>query len=106
MSVNQAAISADSLLKEPPQWPLVSALQRFNLPLHRLTTHFKFTKKWFPRFYVLHNGRLYYSDGKNGHSDSEEGTLSFVRSNPAPDERYCVELKGLFALAALLLGLV
>ena len=93
--MNEAALSADRLLKEPAQWPLVSALQRFSLPLQRLTNVFlKFSKKWFPRFFVLENGRLYYCDGNNGYPDSKEGTLSFVRSNPAPDERYCVELKG------------
>jgi hypothetical protein len=59
-----------------------------------------FGKKWFPRWFVLANVRLYYSDGKNGHSDSKEGTLSFVRSNPAADAHYCVELRGACAVAA------
>jgi hypothetical protein len=59
-----------------------------------------FVKKWFSRWFVLANGRLYHSDGKNGHSDSKEGTLSFVRSNPAADAHYCVELRGASDLAA------
>ncbi len=62
--------------------------------LLRHTTHLMFSKKWFKRFFVLKNGRLYYSDGNNGHPDSKEGTLSFVRSNPVPGIRHCIELRG------------
>ena len=72
----------------------MSALQRFSLPLKRLTTYFKFSKKWFPHFFVLENGRLYYSNGKSGHPDSKDGTMSYLRSDPAPDGHHCIELKG------------
>jgi hypothetical protein len=56
-------------------------------------------KKWFPRFFILFDGRLHYSDGTNGHPDSKDGTLSFVRSNPAPGARHCVDLKGTCSVA-------
>jgi hypothetical protein len=86
---------AEALVQDQPSWSKATPLQRFSLPLQRHTTRMKFfVKKWFPRWFVLANGRLYYSDGKNGHSDSKEGTLSFVRSNPAADAHYCVELRG------------
>jgi len=85
---------AEALARERAAWPCVSVLQRFALPLQRLTTHLVVSKKWFPRFFVMENRRLYYSDGDNGHPDSQEGTLSFVRCNPAPDGRYCVDLAG------------
>jgi hypothetical protein len=74
---------ADALLQEQPGWPLVTALQRFDLPLHRLTTKFM-SKKWISRHFVLCNGRLYHADGDDGYPDSRDGTLSFVRSNPHP----------------------
>ena len=73
-------------------------LLRFDLPLQRLTTQYIFTKKWFPRFFVLRGSRLYYSDGNNGHPDTAAGSLAFMRSNPAPDGRYCVDLHGMRAL--------
>jgi hypothetical protein len=85
---------AERLLQEQPVWPRLSVLQKFTLPLHRLTTHKIFFKKWFPRVFAMKNHRLYYSDGNNGHPDSWEGTLSFASSNPEPDCRYCVELEG------------
>jgi hypothetical protein len=88
------------LLQKQPSWPNASALQRFSLYLQRYTTHMMFSKRWFQRFFVLINGRLYYSDGNNGHPDSKEGTLSFVRSNPVPGIRHCIELRGMFAVAA------
>ena len=47
-----------------PEWPLHPALIRFDLPLQRMTTQFRFLRKWKPRFYVLRNLRLYYSNGK------------------------------------------
>jgi len=97
MSVSDAVINAHSLLKEPAQWPLKSAPQQFSLPLQRLTSHLLFSKKWFPRFFVLCNRHLYYSDGNNGHPDSQEGTLAFVRSSPKSDVRYCVSLAGAIA---------
>jgi hypothetical protein len=82
-----------------PTWPRHTALLRFDLPLHRLTTKF-FSKKWFPRFFSLRGSRLYYSDGKNGHPDTAEGTLAFVKLDPAPDGRYCVDLQGMRAAVA------
>jgi hypothetical protein len=79
----------------PPAWPRHDALLRFDLPLQRLTKDWYFTKKWFPRFFSLRGHRLYYSDGKNGYPDTRDGTLAFMQSNPAPDGRYCVDLKGI-----------
>lgn len=91
---------AEALLQEQPSWPNVTALQSFSLPLLRYTTRLKFfPKKWFPRFFVLANGCLYYSDGNNGHPDSKKGTLSFIRSSPAPGTRYCVRLTGTLVFA-------
>jgi hypothetical protein len=87
---------AVALLNRQPAWPRHQELLRFELPLQRLTRHLLVTMKWFPRFFVLRGQRLYYSDGDNGHADSKEGTLSFVRSDPAPDGRYCVNLNGSF----------
>ncbi len=81
-----------------PAWPRHEALVRFDLTLQRLTTHFLVSKKWFPRNMSLRGSRLYYSDGKNGHPDTAAGTLAFMRSNPAPDSRYCVDLHGMCAL--------
>ncbi len=77
-----------------PAWPRHEALLRLDLPLHRLTTYFVVTKKWFPRFFCMRGQHLYFSSGKNGHPDTQEGTLAFMRSNPAPDGRYCVDLRG------------
>ena len=91
---------SDALLQEQPGWPLVIALQRFDLPLHRLTTHYVLSKKWFPRFFSLRGCRLYYSDGKNGHPDTAEGTLAFLQLDPAPDGRYCVDVQGMRAAVA------
>jgi hypothetical protein len=54
-----------------------------------------FSKKWVPQHFVLSNGRLYHSDGQvEGHSNSHQGTLSFVSSDPAPSRRHCLALKG------------
>jgi hypothetical protein len=84
---------ADDLLQEnPAAWPLMSALQRFSLPLQRLTTKV-LSKKWILRHFVLCNRRLYHADGDNGFSNSRDGTLSFVRVNPSPSRRHCLELK-------------
>jgi hypothetical protein len=82
-----------------PLWPRHEALIRFDLPLQRLTTHFTFSKKWFPRFFCMRERRLYYSDGKNGHPDTKDGTLAFMRRKPAPDGRYCVDLQGMLTRA-------
>jgi hypothetical protein len=88
-----AVEKADRLLKEEAPWPGVDALQKFGFHLQRCTTSW-FLKKWCPRFFVLENRRLYYSDGKNGHPDTREGTVSFLSSNPQPGSRYCVDLAG------------
>ena len=96
-SLTALAPRARALLNRQPAWPLHEALLRFDLPLQRLTTHFLVTKKWKPRFHVLRGRRLYYSDGKKGLADLHEGALAFVRSNPAPDGHYCIELKGAHA---------
>ena len=81
-----------------PAWPLHDALIRFDVPLHRLTTHFLLAQKWKPRFVILRGSRLYYSNGKNGNAaDSHEGALAFLRSNPDIDGHYCVSLKGTHA---------
>jgi hypothetical protein len=90
----------EALLQKQSSWPNAPALQRFSLYLQRYTTHMMFSKKWFTRFFVLTNGRLYYSDGNNGHPDSKEGTLSFVRSDPVPGIRHCIELRGTFVVSA------
>ncbi len=84
-----------------PAWPRHTALLRFDLPLHRLTTHYVVSKKWFPRFFSLRGSRLYYSDGKNGHPDTAKGILAFMQLDPAPDGRYCVDLQGMRSTAAL-----
>ena len=89
---------AAQLLARQPAWPRHEALLRFDLTLQRLTTHFLVNKKWFPRNMLLRGSRLYYSDGKNGHPDTAAGSLAFMRSNPAPDGRYCVDLHGMRAL--------
>jgi hypothetical protein len=73
------------------------ALLRFDLPLQRMTTQFLVTKKWKSRFHLLRGSRLWYSDGKKGEADSHEGALAFMRSNPAPDGHYCMDLKGVCA---------
>jgi hypothetical protein len=80
-----------------PAWPLHDALIRFDLPLQRMTTQFLVTKKWKSRFHLLRGSRLWYSDGKKGEADSHEGALAFMRSNPAPDGHYCMDLKGVCA---------
>ena len=77
-----------------PAWPRHPALLRFDLPLHRLTTQYHFFKKWVPRFFILRGSRMYYSNGKGGHPDSLEGSLAFMRSNPALDGRHCMDLIG------------
>ncbi len=94
-------VAHNSLLKSSdlqPAWPKHEALLRFDLPLQRLTTHLLVSKKWFPRNMSLRGSRLYFSDGNNGHPDTAAGTLAFMRSNPAPDGRYCVDLQGMRAL--------
>ena len=90
--------SSESPSERQPAWPRHEALIRFDLQLHRLTTHLLVSKKWFSRHFSLRGSRLYYSDGKNGHPDTAEGTLAFMRSNPAPDGRYCIDLQGMRAL--------
>lgn len=91
---------ADAVLQGQPGWPLVTELHRFDLPLHRLTTHYVVSKKWFPRFFLLRGSLLYFSDGTQGHPDSREGTLAFMQLDPAPDGRYCVDVQGMRAAVA------
>ena len=96
-------VAHNALLKSSdlePAWPRHEALVRFDLTLQRLTTHFLVSKKWFLRNMSLRGSRLYYSDGNNGHPDTAAGTLAFMRSNPAPDGRYCMDLKGACACCA------
>ena len=83
-----------------PTWPRHTALLRFDLPLHRLTTHNDASREWFPRFFLLRGSRLYFSDGTQGHPDSREGTLAFMQLDPAPDGRYCVDVQGMRAAVA------
>ena len=97
-SLSKLTSQAEQLLARQPAWPRNEALLRFDLPLQRLTTHFLVFKKWFPRNMLLRGSRLYYSDGKNGHPDTAAGSLAFMRSNPASDGRYCVDLHGIRAL--------
>jgi serine/threonine protein kinase len=87
------------LSERQPAWPQHEALMRFDLPLQRLTTFFAVTKKWFPRFFCMRGRRLYYSDGEIGHPDTQDGTLAFMLSNPAPDGRYCIDLQGMLTHA-------
>jgi hypothetical protein len=96
-SLSELISRAQKLLSRQPAWPLHEALVRFDLPLQRLTTQFLVTKKWIPRFFILRGRRLYYTNGKKGHADSREGALAFVRSNPAPDQHFCMDLKGAHA---------
>jgi hypothetical protein len=77
-----------------PAWPLHDALIRFDLPLQRYTTQFRVTKKWIPRCFVLRSSRLFYWKAEKGQDDSLEGSLAFMRSNPAPDGKFCMDLKG------------
>ena len=90
-------VAHNALLKSSdvePAWPRHEALIRFDLPLFVRKQHLLFKKEWTSRFVVLRGSRLYYSNGKSGHPDSLEGSLAFMRSNPAPDGHYCVDLKG------------
>jgi hypothetical protein len=98
LSLLDLVAKAEALQQEHPAWPAVALLQRFSCPLQRYTKHL-LSKKWFSRFFILKGGRVYYSDGKNRHPDTREGTAAFVRSNPAPDGRYCVEVRGSSACA-------
>jgi ribosomal protein L13E len=91
---------AQKLLGRQPAWPQHEALLRFDLQLQRLTTHMVFSKKWFPRFFCMRERRLYYSDGKKRHLDTQDGTLAFLQTNPAPDGRYCLDLQGMLTRAA------
>jgi hypothetical protein len=97
-SLSALIARARELLGRQPAWPVHEELLCFDLPLNRLTTHFFVTKKWFPRYFCMRGCRLYYADGSNGYPDNREGTLEFLRSKPAPDGRYCVDLQGMCAL--------
>jgi hypothetical protein len=84
-----------------PAWPRHEALLRFDLPLQRLTPKFfGLGQEWKSRFFVLRGSRFYYSKGENGYADSLEGSLAFMRSNPAPDGHFCLDLKGACARCA------
>jgi hypothetical protein len=99
------ALLKSSPLVRQPAWPLHEALIRFDMSLQRLTTQYLVTKQWKPRFFLLRGSRLYYSNGKKGHSDSLEGTLAFMMSNPTPDGHCCINLKGAHAhFAAIVIG--
>jgi hypothetical protein len=90
------------LCQHQPAWPRHEALMRFDLPLQCLESGLSATnesKEWVNRFYLLRGSRLYYCDGKNGHPDTQDGTLAFMRSKPAPDGRYCVDLQGMLTRA-------
>jgi hypothetical protein len=97
-SIQAQCSRAQTLLSRLPSWPRHEALLRFELPLFVRKQHLLFTKEWASRFVVLRGSRLYYSNGKSGHPDSLEGSLAFMRSNPAPDGHYCVDLHGMRAL--------
>jgi hypothetical protein len=86
--------------KRQPAWPPHQTLIRFDMNLQRLTRHYLFTKRWTPRFFVLRGHHMYYSSGKRGHPNSLEGSLAFMRSNPAPDGHYCLDLRGARARCA------
>jgi serine/threonine protein kinase/ribosomal protein L13E len=95
----QLIVDNNLLLRSPPSnlqpsWPRHEALLRFDLPLFVWKQHLLYKKEWASRFVVLRGSCLYYSNGKNGHADSLEGSLAFMQSNPAPDGRYCLDLKG------------
>jgi hypothetical protein len=94
-----AVVSRAQDLLDTSAWPQHEALLRFDLPLQSLNTHMMIFKKWFPRFFCMRGRRLYYSDGKNGYPDTQDGTLAFMRSKPAPDRRYCVDLQGMLTRA-------
>jgi hypothetical protein len=83
-----------------PAWPRHEALLRFDLPLFVLKRNLLLKNEWASRFVVLRGSCLYYSDGKSGHPDSLEGSLAFMRSNPAPDGHFCFDLKGACARCA------
>jgi hypothetical protein len=80
--------------KRQPAWPPHQTLIRFDMNLQRLTRHCLFMKRWTPRFFILRGHQMYYSSGRRGHPKSLEGSLAFMRSNPAPDGHYCVDLRG------------
>jgi hypothetical protein len=99
----QLIVDHNPLLRSPPSerqpaWPRHEALLRFDLPLFVWKHNLLFKNEWASRFVVLRGSRLYYSNGKSGHPDSLEGSLAFMRSNPAPDGHYCVDLHGMRAL--------
>ena len=94
-----AVVSRAQDLLDTSAWPQHEALLRFDLPLQSLNTHMMIFKKWFPRFFCMRGRRLYYSDGKNGYPDPQDGTLAFMRSKPAPDRHSCLDLQGMLTRA-------
>jgi hypothetical protein len=99
-ALSKLTSQAQQLLARQPAWPRHETLLRFELPLFVWKQHLLFMKEWASRFVVLRGSRLYYSNGKSGHPDSLEGSLAFMRSNPAPDGHYCLDLKGACARCA------
>jgi hypothetical protein len=86
------------LCQHQAAWPRHEALMRFDLPLQCLESGLSATKEskeWVNRFFLLRGSRLYYSDGENEYPNTQDGTLAFMRSKPAPDGRYCVDLQGM-----------
>jgi serine/threonine protein kinase len=99
----QLIVDYNSFLGSPlsdirPAWPKLEALLRFDLPLQRLETEDHLTKTWTPRFFILRGSHLCFSGSGKGHSDSLEGNLAFMQSNPTPEGRCCVDLQGTCAL--------
>ena len=87
------------LSERQPAWPRHEALMSFDLPLQRLQSGTRMAQECAPHYFLLRGHRLYYSDGKNGHPDTQDGTLAFMLSDPAPDGCYCLDLQGMMTLA-------
>jgi hypothetical protein len=80
-------------LDRQPEWPLHSALIRFEATFKRQSRGAFSKKQRVSREFVLRAGRLYFSNGEKGHPDSREGSLAFMRENPKPDGKFCIELR-------------
>jgi hypothetical protein len=84
-----------AIMCEAPSWPPHRDFVRFDLILHRKTSHFIFSKRWCRRFYACRGCKLYYQSGS---ADTKEGLEKFIASNPADDYKYCVPLTGTYYL--------
>ena len=82
-----------AIMCEAPGWPPHRDFVRFDIILHRKTSHFIFSKRWHRHFYACRGCKLYY---QRGSADTKEGLESFIASNPADDYKYCVPLTGRF----------